>query len=150
MSEPTPSVVEVPLRKDYPFMYEHFLISTQQHLYLLLEKTGTTVDALRFDFSAFKYGAPNDEARGGHPLSAHGLGFYGLYEVQNSPWLGDLMRANRVHPRHEDSLFSDRRHFVACFKDVMLEVACSDMKEVQLSVDEITGMVLKQLDYLDA
>ena len=77
MHDATPSVVEVPLRKGYRFMYKNFLISTQQDLYLLLEKNGATVDALKFDFTIFKYGSPNDEARGGHPLSAHGLGFVG-------------------------------------------------------------------------
>ena len=144
----TPSVVEVPLRGKYCFMYENFVISTQNELYVLLKKNGDTVDALKFDFTIFKYGGPNDEARGGHPLSAHGLGFYGLYEVKNSPWLEELMRANRVHPKHQDSLYSGRKHYVACFKDRMLEVVCSQIQEVQLSVDEIEALISKELEYL--
>jgi hypothetical protein len=148
MHDATPIVVEVPLRRQYRFMYENFVISTQRDLYLLLEKSGETVDALKFDFTIFRYGSPNDEARGGHPLSAHGLGFYGLYEVRNSPWLGELMRANRVHPKHDDALFSGRKHFIACLKDVMLEVVCDEMQEVQLSVEEISALVSKELECL--
>jgi hypothetical protein len=148
MSEAEPIVVEVQLRKHYRFMYENFIIATQGAAYLLLEKNGPNVSALKFDSTNLRYGSPNDEARGGHPLSAHGLGFYGLYEVQNSPWIAELMRANRVHPMHRDSMYSDLKHYIACFKDVMLEVVCDEMQEVQLSVDEINALVEKQLDYL--
>ena len=59
-----PEVVEVVLRKNYRFMYENFVIATQGDLYLLLEKSGGMVDALKFDFSIFKYGSPNDEVAG--------------------------------------------------------------------------------------
>jgi hypothetical protein len=148
MREATPSVVEVPLRKAYRFMYENFVVSTQHDLYLLLAKTGDTVDALKFDFTIFKYGSPNDEARGGHQLFAHGLGFYGLYEVTNSPWINELMKANRIHPMHQDGFFSDMKHYVACFKDVMLEIVCDEMHEVRMSVDEVLGLVSKELENL--
>jgi len=33
-----------------------------------------------------KFGGPNDEALGGHPLYERGLGRYGVYEVFNSSW----------------------------------------------------------------
>ena len=148
MREAEPIVVEVHLQKHYRFMYENFVIATQGDAYLLVEKDGQKVSALKFNFRQLKYGSPNDEARGGHPLSAHGLGFYGLYEVRNSPWIAELMRANRVHPMHQDSMYGDLKHYIACFKDVMFEVVCDAMEEMQLSVDEVNALISKQLDYL--
>jgi hypothetical protein len=146
----SPRVTEVRLTKDYRFMYEHFVIATQNDLFLFLERNGEVVDALKFGFSIFKYGAPNDEARGGHPLSKYGLGFYGLYYVEGSPWIQELMTSNRVHPRHSDAMYSNRRHYVACFKDVTLDVICTEMQEAQISVAEIGAIVSQQLGHLEA
>lgn len=146
----TPMVKEFPLKKQYHFMYENFVLATQSDIYLFLEKNGPTVEAIRFDFAIVKYGHPNDEVRGGHPLSKHGLGFYGLYEVTNSPWIDEIRISNRVHPRHSDSLFARDKHFVACFKDVTLEVICTEMEEVQLSEAEILAIITKELRHLDA
>jgi hypothetical protein len=146
----SPKVTEVRLSKDYRFMYENFVVATQNDLFLFLERNGEAVTALKFSFSSFKYGAPNDEARGGHPLSKHGLGLYGLYYVENSPWIQELMTADRVHPRHSDTMDSDRKHYVACFKDVTLDVVCTEMQEAQLSVAEIEALISQQMGYLEA
>ncbi|WP_416244045.1 hypothetical protein ACLSSQ_05845 [Azospira sp. APE16] len=146
----TPVIKEVALKKQYPFMYEHFVLATQTDLYLFLEKNGPTVEAIRFGFAVAKYGHPNDEVRGGHPLFKHGLGFYGLYEVTNSPWIDEVKISNRVHPQHSDSLFDRDRHFIACFKDVTLEVICTEMEEVQLAEIEILAIVTTELQYLEA
>lgn len=54
-----PVVREVTLQKEYAFQYENFVLSSQQELYLLLEKDGSSVSALKFRFSTFKYGSPN-------------------------------------------------------------------------------------------
>lgn len=148
MAEPTPKVVEITLKKHYDFMYENFVVATQHDVYLLLEKHGETVDILRFDSANLKYGSPNDEARGGHPLARYGLGFYGLFEVQNSPWIKEMMLANRVHPSHSDSMFEGRKHYIACFKDVMLEVVCRSFAEIQISMTEFFSLVNEQLAFL--
>lgn len=144
-----PIVREVKLQREYPFQYENFVLATQQELYLFLAKEGTAVSALRFRFSAVKYGGPNDEARGSHSLVKYGLGLYGLYQVENSPWIHELMVANRIHPRHQDSLSADRKHFIACFKDVMLEVVCREFEEVRLDESELIAIVQEQLGYLE-
>lgn len=144
-----PKVTEVILGKNYPFKYENFVIATQHALFLFLEKHDVVVDALKFDFSIFKYGAPNDEARGGHPLSRYGLGFYGLYSVEHSPWIQELMISNRVHPGHSDAMYANLKHYVACFKDVTLDVVCADMQEVQLMIKEINALVSQQMEYLE-
>ena len=37
-----------------------------------------------------RFGYPNDEALGGHPLYPRGLRFYGVFEVQDSSWVAQL------------------------------------------------------------
>ena len=148
MIEPTPKVTEITLRKNYRCMYENFVIATQHEVLLLLERNGERVELLRFNSTQMKYGSPNDEARGGHPLFKYGLGFYGFFEVENSPWINELMVANRVHPRHSDSMFEGMKHYVACFKDVMLEVACDSYEETHMSMPELISLVHRELDQL--
>jgi len=140
-----PKVSEVTLSRSYSFMYENFLILTQKGAYLLLEKDGEDIHALHFDSPDCKYGGPNDEAHGAHPLAKFGLGPYGLFEVENSPWIEEMMVANRVHPRHSDSLFAGRRHYIACFKDVKFESVCRTMKEIVLSKPEVDALLNQEL-----
>lgn len=149
VTAPPPKVTEITLRKNYKFMYENFVVATQQEVFLMLEKQGEFAALLHFDSpQQMKYGSPNDEARGGHPLSKYGLGFYGFFEVENSPWIKALMVGNRVHPRHSDSLFDGMKHYIVCFKDVMLEVACDSYEERQMPVAEFISLVNEQLDCL--
>jgi hypothetical protein len=131
-------------------MYENFVIATQSEIFLFLEKAAETVHGIRFDGKTCKYGSPNDEVRHGHPLAKHGLGFYGLYRVENSPWIREMMEFNRIHPRHKDNLFWGLKHYVACFKDVMLGVACRQMTEVSLSVGDLSAIVAQQISYLES
>lgn len=126
-------------------MYENFLLSSQHELYLFLSKADEIVNCLRFRSYIHKYGAPNDEARGGHPLAKFGLGFYGIYEIQNSPWLVQMMKQNRVHPRHNDAMFFGYVHIAVCFKDVLLEVLCREWEELEMPVAEIEGLLAQQL-----
>lgn len=83
--EEKPEVREVTLKKEYRFMYENFIVSSQQNLYLLLEEDNEIIDALKFNFLIYKFGYPNDEVLESHPMYKFGLSFYGLYEVINSP-----------------------------------------------------------------
>ena len=131
-------------------MDESFVIGTQSDTYLLLEKNDDVVDALKFNSRAIKYGGPNDEGRGAHSLAKYGLRSYGLYEIENSPWIHEQMVGNRVHPRHTDSLFSGYKHYIACFKDVMFEVTCRSFEELHLSKKEINALINEQLNYLNA
>lgn len=149
-SSKKPKVSEVKLSREYSFMYENFVLLTQSGAYLVMEKNGESIHALYFNSPYCKYGGPNDEAHGGHPLAKYGLGFYGLFEVENSPWIEEMMIANRVHPRHSDSLFAGRRHYVACFKDVKFESVCREMKEVTLSQAEFDDIFHKELDQLES
>jgi len=140
-----PLVSEVQLSRDFRFMYENFTLVTQDETFLLMERDGDEMHALKFDSPNIKYGAPNDEARNGHPLAKYGLGLYGLFEVENSSWVTEAMTANRVHPSHSDKLFVGQRHFVACFKDVMLEVRCRNMEEVTMTSTQIFDLLASQI-----
>ena len=140
-------VTEVPLTKHYCFMYETFIVASQNTLYLLLSKDGDTLDALKFRFKVYKCGYPNDEIS--HPLSRYGLGFYGLFMVENSPWLEEIKNHNLQHPRHSDDLFESYKHYVARFKDITVEVLSKKMEEIQLTRSELKVFVYEQLSYLE-
>ena len=144
----TPKIVEIELSKHYRFMYENFVIATQAGIYLLLAKRQDAVDLLYFDSPQLKYGSPNDEARGGHALWQYGMGIYGFFEVLHSPWIREQMIANRVHDRHTDDLFSKDRHFIVCFKDVMLEVTCQAYEEKTMSEAELQSLLQEELEQL--
>ncbi|GGI89283.1 hypothetical protein [Shewanella gelidii] len=73
-------------------------------------------------FHSYKFGAPNDEAFHGHPLSENGLEPYGTFKIQNSTWVQELCIQNSVHPYHSDDIFRDLIHFVWSFHDTTLEV----------------------------
>jgi hypothetical protein len=77
---------------------------------------------VRFPLYTFlAFGAPNDEALGGHPLGRFGLRHYAVHEVYASLLVRDLERRNSVHPRHDPSSYRRRRHLVFTFKDSTLE-----------------------------
>ena len=139
-------MTEVKLSKDYGFMYENFIVSSQHKLILLLEQTDNVIDTLQFDSLIYKYGYPNDEVS--HPLSEYGLGYYGLFQVANSPWVVELRDNNRQHHRHIDGSFDKYKHYVAKFKDVTVEVICTNMKEIQLTKSELLVFLDEQISYL--
>jgi hypothetical protein len=51
-------------------------------------------------FHYVAFGAPNDEALGGHPLIHCGLKHYSVHEVVNSSLIAELEQRNSVHPKH--------------------------------------------------
>lgn len=143
----TPNVEEIILQKDFPFMYENFVFSTQHKLYLLLEEKDGLIDALTFDIIACKYGYPNDEIA--HPLQKHGLGFYGFFEVHNSPWIQETLNLNRQHPSHHDKNFLDDKHYIAKFKDVTLEVISRKQYElVQICKEQLIQLMINEIELI--
>ena len=148
MFESKPEIIELELSKNYKFMYENFLISTQHDSYLMLEENDGVVDALKFLGATVKYGSPNDEGRGASPLTRIGKLTYGFYEVKNSPWISEQMIGNRAHHRHSDNMYSGLKHYVACFKDVMFEASCRGCELVKLTKEEIISLVLGEVGNL--
>ncbi|HYK41767.1 MAG TPA: hypothetical protein VE007_05200 [Thermoanaerobaculia bacterium] len=70
---------------------------------------------------AMRFGAPNDGALAGHPLTSHGLLPSGSFVVENSSWILELAGINSVHPVHEPSYYADLRHFVITFRESTFE-----------------------------
>jgi len=147
MSKPEPIVAEIELAKHFRFMYSNFVMSSQQTLYLMLSRSEENIDVLEFDFSLYKYGCPNDEV--GHPLMKHGLGFYGFFEVYNSPWIEEIRLNNSSHPSHSNSIFSNRRHFIAKFKDLTLEIIANNYELKSLSKEFFKDFLDEQFKHLD-
>ena len=57
-----------------------------------------------------------------HPLIKFGLDIYGFFEVLNSKWIEEIRVNNSSHSSHSDNMFNKKKHYVAKFKDVTLEV----------------------------
>jgi len=148
--ERSPRVKEIKLSREYDYSYENFVLATQHEVYLLIEKSEDYIYGIKFRSRLVKYGSPNNEARGGHPLTKYGLGFYGFFEVENSPWIKDQIELNKVHPSHSDSLFSGLSHYVACFQDVMLEITSKSYEEFKMSPKELSAVLQEQVSNLEA
>ena len=87
-----------------------------------------------------RFGGPNDEAIGGHPLDGKGLEPYQAHEVRNSEWIAHAIRVNSVHPRHSDEAFRTLRHFVLAFHDDMVEALGDD-----ITVTRVPGTITSVL-----
>ncbi|HBJ83926.1 MAG TPA: hypothetical protein DDZ88_08665 [Verrucomicrobiales bacterium] len=114
-----------PLAHDVPFDFEPVagvpfpvLFQTEDDTVLIYRGYGVVV--AHFDGCLItRFGYPNDEALGGHPLYASGLRHYGVFEVHGSSWPEELETQNRrVFP---DSHSFDYRHFIFTFHDSTFE-----------------------------
>lgn len=129
-------------------MYENFVVSTQHALYLLLEKKGGRVSALKFDFLYFKYGTPNDEGIGSHPMAKFGLGFYDLFLVKESSWIAELSQQRKGNTAWD--LYRGCDHYIATFKDVTLDVVSRGFEEITMSMEELLDLITKEAESLSA
>ena len=100
--------------------------------------------------AGIRFGGPNDEAIGGHPLHGKGLDGYRAHEVINSAWIEDAIRVNSVHPHHSGDPFRRLHHYVLLFHDEMLE-ALADGIEARLTegtrreiLTSLTGNLIDQ------
>jgi hypothetical protein len=76
------------------------------------------------EFSSYwslMFGAPNDEAFDGHPLTSRGLRPYGAFQIENSSWVRQLERMNSVHSFHKAESFERLKHFIFAFHDSTFE-----------------------------
>ncbi|MFT3796584.1 hypothetical protein [Flavobacterium sp.] len=146
LESPDQHAKPISLEKDYEFMYDNFVISNQQNLFVLLQEKDGVIDALNFEFTVYKYGYPNDEV--GLLSKIPGIEYYEFCQVFNSKWVKELMLNNRTHTRHNDSLFINDKHFVIRFKDVTLEVIARKYDEVQLTRKDIDDFMNKEIGYI--
>lgn len=102
---------------------------------------------VKVEFTAIRFGYPNDEGLIGHRLFEKGLRAYGVWEVLNSDWPVELERANRKHPEHFPGLFDGLQHIVFTFQDSTLEVLSSGF-EVEVHHQSVFGMLPPMQDFL--
>lgn len=109
---------------------EAVLFATETQLFLRYSTSGDETAIVHFPLvDTFQFGAPNDEALGGHPLAKYGLKFYSVHRIDNSPWIADLEQRNSVHPGHNrEKYFKDRVHYVFTFQDSTLECVVTEGK----------------------
>lgn len=141
-----PIITELTLSKEYRFLYENFMIATQGELYLLLENRAGRIDTLKFDFVLYKYGYPNDEGLGVHPMAQYGLRSYGLFRVDNSVWIGKL-RERKAKTSWD--LFEGRQHYIITFKDVTLDIISKGFEELTLTEAQIMELTQRQINHLN-
>lgn len=75
-----------------------------------------------------KFGYPGSEALSGHPYYQHGLKYYSGFWVENSDWIEDLKKIDRVHPYHSPSKFKKFKHYVFTFHDTMFECIAQEFE----------------------
>ncbi|MFT3744341.1 MAG: hypothetical protein QM785_08595 [Pyrinomonadaceae bacterium] len=104
-----------------PNVPEPVLVKSELVCYLIYSDREGERKALKFlSCSLAKFGYPNDEGLGGHPLYSKGLSFYGCFEVINSEWIEELRQNNKtVYPDRE--IFAGFRHFIFSFHDSTFE-----------------------------
>ena len=99
-------------------------IHADEHALLVRYNTaGNKVAVIRLPLCYYSvFGAPNDEAIGGHPLRNKGLELYSVHEVTNSSLVQMLEPRNSVHPRHDRRAFlANKKHYIFTFQDSTLE-----------------------------
>ncbi|MFT3796659.1 hypothetical protein [Flavobacterium sp.] len=146
MESPNENAKPVRLEKEYEFMHEGFILSSQRKLYLLLKENNATIEALRFDFKIYQFGYPNDEV--GLPSKTPGVALYAFSEVFNSNWIKRLKKNNRSHSSHSDDLYRDDKHYIIRFKEVTLEVIAPKFQIVQLTRKEIDDFLDREIGFL--
>ena len=136
LESPNQNATKIELEKDYDFMYENFIVSSQQNLYVLLEENDGILELLNFEFKIYKYGYPNDEV--GLPSKIKGIEIYGISEVHNSEWIKEL-KANLTD---ETATFMDKtRHFIVPLQDDRLQ-SISLIHDHGLSIPVLVSSIL--------
>jgi hypothetical protein len=63
--------------------------------------------------------------------------------------LDSLFHYDKVSVKKGQLQYSGKKHFIACFKDTMLEVICREYEEVRLSQSDLVEVFQEQLRYLE-
>lgn len=100
-------------------------------------------DLLEFTFEgchATKFGGPNDESLGGHPLFSRGLVGYEPHIVHNSSWIADEEAIDSVHPQHRGGWADRFDHYFFVFHDEMFEAIARSV-----TVERVRGTLRERL-----
>jgi hypothetical protein len=103
---PSPNIVLLDSWPQPSSAPEAIVFATETQLTLRYLTDNDEVAVVHFPLvKTFQFGAPNDEALSGHPLSKFGLKYYSVHRIENSPWVAELEARNSVHPRHDREAF---------------------------------------------
>ena len=97
----------------------------------MIDNTSDTVysSALaEFSGSTFRFGIANDEVFSGLPLWNKGLESYAAHIIENSTWINEIKKINKVHPGYSEDMWKDDNHFALLFHDEIFEVIAKDYK----------------------
>jgi hypothetical protein len=127
----TRSQDRIKVRTDLPqptVVAEPRIFADHSTLSIRYRTSDETVAMIRFPLCSYViFGAPNDEALGGHPLGKRGLKFYSVHEIENSSLIQELERRNSVHPQHDrERYLKDKKHYIFTFQDSTLECVVSE------------------------
>jgi hypothetical protein len=118
-------------------------------VYLAAESTGGGVALLRFSSAvAVFHGVPNDEALERHPLWSRGLGFYGVYRIEDSTWKTQMQDRGVRRDRQPPPVWSDVTHYVVTMHDSTFECLAKDMTS-ELRSEAIADVVAELARALD-
>ncbi|WP_411028904.1 hypothetical protein [Spongiimicrobium sp. 3-5] len=81
---------------------------------------------VEFEGNTFKFGIANDEVFSGLPLYGQGLEWAQI--VENSKWVAELKKIQKVHPYYDESRWENRKHYLLTFKDNIMEVIATEYK----------------------
>jgi hypothetical protein len=91
-------------------------------VYRAAESVGGGVAVLRFSVPLLvSYGLPNDEALDQHPLYSCGLGFYGVYRIENSTWKMQMQDRGARRDKPPPPVWSGVTHYVVTMHDATFE-----------------------------
>ena len=97
-------------------------------IYREAESAGGGVAVLRFSSPlAVLHGVPNDEALNRHPLWNRGLGFYGVYRIENSTWKAQMQDRRRAERSLTAPVWTDATHYVVTMHDSTFECLATGM-----------------------
>jgi hypothetical protein len=89
---------------------------------LVNESSAGDIALIDFERPMCYYSVPlSDETLLAHPLAYHGLKSYGVFRVDDSAWIRQLVATEYVHPRPTPWIFDNCKHYIFTFHDSLFE-----------------------------
>lgn len=111
-------------------------------------ETNYPLALVEFSGQTFRFGIANDEVFSGLPLWGKGLEGYAAHIIENSTWINELKKINKVHPYYNEDSWKDEKHFALLFHDEIFEVIAKDYKieTFNMTFEELASKVVKRMN----
>ncbi len=102
---------------------------------------------VEFSGHTFRFGIANEEVFSGLPLWGRGLVNYEAHIIENSSWITEIKKINKVHPYFNEKQWNDWKHYMLLFHDEILEVIAKDFKveTFNMSFEDLASIVIKRM-----